>query len=27
MGWDAQTGVPTEGRLIFLGLDWLTHKK
>jgi aldehyde:ferredoxin oxidoreductase len=27
MGWDPQTGVPTEGRLGFLGLDWLTPKK
>ena len=23
MGWDSQTGVPTEGRLSYLGLDWL----
>jgi aldehyde:ferredoxin oxidoreductase len=23
MGWDPQTGVPTEGRLSYLGLDWL----
>ncbi|MFH1628415.1 MAG: aldehyde ferredoxin oxidoreductase C-terminal domain-containing protein, partial [Pseudomonadota bacterium] len=23
MGWDSKTGVPTEGRLSFLGLDWL----
>jgi aldehyde:ferredoxin oxidoreductase len=23
MGWDPQTGVPTDGRLSFLGLDWL----
>jgi aldehyde:ferredoxin oxidoreductase len=23
MGWDPQTGIPTEGRLSFLGLDWL----
>ena len=27
MGWDSQTGVPTEGRLSFLGLDWLIPKK
>jgi len=27
MGWDPQTGVPTEGRLGFLGLDWLIPKK
>jgi aldehyde:ferredoxin oxidoreductase len=27
MGWDPQTGVPTEGRLSFLGLDWLIPKK
>jgi aldehyde:ferredoxin oxidoreductase len=27
MGWDPQTGVPTEGRLSFLGLDWLIEKK
>jgi aldehyde:ferredoxin oxidoreductase len=27
MGWDPQTGVPTEGRLGFLGLDWLIQKK
>jgi aldehyde:ferredoxin oxidoreductase len=26
MGWDPQTGVPTEGRLSFLGLDWLINK-
>lgn len=26
MGWDPQTGVPTEGRLSFLGLDWLIKK-
>jgi aldehyde:ferredoxin oxidoreductase len=24
MGWDPQTGVPTEGRLGFLGLEWLS---
>ena len=23
MGWDPQTGIPTPGRLSFLGLDWL----
>lgn len=23
MGWDPETGVPTSGRLAFLGLDWL----
>ena len=23
MGWDSQTGEPTDGRLSFLGLDWL----
>jgi len=27
MGWDPQTGVPTEGRLSFLGLDRLIPKK
>jgi aldehyde:ferredoxin oxidoreductase len=27
MGWDPETGVPTEGRLSFLGLDWLIPKK
>jgi aldehyde:ferredoxin oxidoreductase len=27
MGWNPQTGVPTEGRLSFLGLDWLIPKK
>jgi len=27
MGWDPKTGVPTEGRLGFLGLDWLIPKK
>jgi len=27
MGWDPQTGVPTEGRLAFLGLDWLFPKR
>ena len=27
MGWDPQTGVPTEGRLSFLGLDWLIPQK
>jgi len=27
MGWDSQTGVPTEGRLSFLGLGWLINKK
>lgn len=26
MGWDPQTGVPTAGRLSFLGLDWLLKK-
>jgi aldehyde:ferredoxin oxidoreductase len=27
MGWNPETGVPTEGRLSFLGLDWLIPKK
>jgi aldehyde:ferredoxin oxidoreductase len=27
MGWDPETGVPTEGRLGFLGLDWLIPEK
>ena len=27
MGWDPKTGIPTEGRLSFLGLDWLIPKK
>ena len=27
MGWDPQTGVPTEGRLSFLGLGWLVNKQ
>ena len=27
MGWDPQTGVPTDGRLSFLGLDWLIEQK
>ncbi len=27
MGWDPQTGVPTEGRLSYLGLDWLIDKE
>ncbi len=27
MGWDPKTGVPSEGRLSFLGLDWLIPKK
>jgi aldehyde:ferredoxin oxidoreductase len=27
MGWDPQTGIPTEGRLAFLGLDWLIPGK
>jgi len=27
MGWDPQTGVPTNGRLSFLGLDWLITQK
>ncbi len=27
MGWDPQTGVPTEGRLSFLGLGWLINKQ
>jgi aldehyde:ferredoxin oxidoreductase len=27
MGWHPQTGVPTEGRLCYLGLDWLIDKK
>jgi aldehyde:ferredoxin oxidoreductase len=27
LGWDSQTGVPTDGRLSFLGLDWLISKK
>ena len=26
MGWDSRTGVPTDGRLSFLGLDWLIRK-
>jgi len=27
MGWDSQTGAPTDGRLGFLGLDWLIEGK
>ncbi len=27
MGWDTKTGVPTEGRLSYLGLDWLIPGK
>jgi len=27
MGWDPRTGVPTDGRLSFLGLDWLITQK
>lgn len=27
MGWDSQTGVPTDGRLSFLGLEWLIQEK
>ena len=27
MGWDPETGVPTEGRLSFLGLEWLIDQK
>jgi len=27
MGWDSKTGVPTEGRLAFLGLEWLINHK
>ena len=27
MGWDPQTGIPTEGRLAFLGLEWAVPKK
>lgn len=27
MGWDPRTGAPTEGRLAFLGLDWLSSKR
>jgi aldehyde:ferredoxin oxidoreductase len=26
MGWDGKTGVPTDGRLSFLGLEWLMNK-
>ena len=26
MGWDGETGVPTDGRLSFLGLEWLINK-
>jgi aldehyde:ferredoxin oxidoreductase len=26
MGWDPQTGIPTDGRLDFLGLDWLREQ-
>ena len=27
MGWDPESGVPTEGRLSFLGLGWLINKE
>ena len=27
MGWDPETGVPTDGRLSFLGLEWLIDQK
>jgi aldehyde:ferredoxin oxidoreductase len=27
MGWDPETGVPSDGRLSFLGLDWLLSGK
>ena len=27
MGWDPETGTPTDGRLSFLGLDWLIDQK
>ena len=27
LGWDPETGVPTDGRLGFLGLDWLIEQK
>ena len=27
MGWDSKTGVPTDGRLAFLGLEWLIKPK
>jgi len=23
MGWNSETGIPTDGRLSFLGLEWL----
>lgn len=26
-GWDSKTGIPTDGRLAFLGLDWLIDQK
>jgi aldehyde:ferredoxin oxidoreductase len=27
MGWDSKTGVPTDGRLAYLGLEWLIRQK
>jgi aldehyde:ferredoxin oxidoreductase len=27
MGWDGKTGIPTEGRLAYLGLQWLIKEK
>ena len=27
MGWGSQTGVPTDGRLAYLGLEWLINQK
>jgi aldehyde:ferredoxin oxidoreductase len=27
LGWDPETGIPTDGRLAFLGLDWLVEQK
>ena len=27
MGWDAETGIPTDGRLAYLGLEWLIEGK
>jgi aldehyde:ferredoxin oxidoreductase len=27
LGWDPETGIPTDGRLAFLGLDWLIDQK
>jgi aldehyde:ferredoxin oxidoreductase len=27
MGWDPETGVPTDGRLSYLGLEWLIDQK